>query len=117
VTEDSHPIYKPGDVVYGSDPYKGADAARPWLIIANHEEKPFHGEQYIGLSLTTRTWMEDLIEIEETDWIYGGTPDDSRLVPWAVQSLDSADIDFWQGRLDEVLVERAIRSLVAYLQS
>lgn len=52
---DEKPIYQRGDVVYGADPYKGDDAARPWLVLSNHEGRPFHGEQYITLSLTTKT--------------------------------------------------------------
>lgn len=114
---DDLPIYEPGDVVYGADPYKGDEAARPWLIISNHEGKPFHGEQYIALSLTTRTWMDGLVEINESAWIRGGTPDDSRIIPWAVQSIDRDDIDYWQGRLDGKLVAEVIESLVDYLRS
>ena len=65
MTGDEQPIYEPGDVVYGTDPYKGDEAGRPWLIVSNREGRPFHGEQYIAISLTTRTWMEGLIEIDE----------------------------------------------------
>jgi mRNA interferase MazF len=116
VTGAEPPIYEPGDVVYGDDPYKGDEAARPWLIISNHEGRPFHGEQYIALSLTTRTWMDDLIEIDPDEWIRGGTPADSRIVPWGVQSIASDDIDYWQGRLEERLVTEAIESLAAEIR-
>ena len=81
MTADGTPIYEPGDVVYGADPYKGADAARPWLLVSNHEGRPFHGEQYIALSLTSRSWMEGLVEIDDDAWLYGGTPAESRIVP------------------------------------
>lgn len=40
MTNDA-PIYEPGDVVYGADPYKGDEAARPWLVISNHEGARF----------------------------------------------------------------------------
>lgn len=116
MTTDESPRYQPGDVVYGADPYKGDEEARPWLILSNHEGQPFYGEQYIALSLTTRTWMEDLIEIDEDDWTYGGTPDDSRIIPWAIQSIDRGDIDYWQGRLVDELVNVAIDSFVGYLR-
>ena len=99
--EDETVIYEPGDVVYGDDPYKGDEAARPWLIVSNHEGRSFHGDQYIALSLTTKTWMDGLIVIDPDDWIHGGTPKRSRVVPWAVQSIDSDDINHWQGRVDE----------------
>jgi mRNA interferase MazF len=116
VTADESPIYQPGDVVYGDDPYKGTEAGRPWLVISNHEGKPFHGEQYIALSLTTRAWMEGLIEIEKQSWVRGGMPDDSRIIPWAVQSIDSDDIDYWQGSLTERVVTEAIDTLVEYIR-
>ena len=112
---DRHPIYVPGDVVYGDDPYKGSEAARPWLIISNHEGQPFHGEQYIALTLTTKTWMDGLIEIDADAWIHGGTPAESRVVPWAVQSISHADIDHWQGRVGDEIVTTAIDSLTDYL--
>jgi hypothetical protein len=39
------PIFERGDVVYGDDPFNGEEAARPWLLVSNHEGRPFHGEQ------------------------------------------------------------------------
>lgn len=117
MTAEETPIYEPGDVVYGDDPYKGDEAARPWLVISNHEGRPFHGDQYIAVSLTTRTWMDGLIEIGAEEWVRGGTPADSRIVPWGVQSIDSDDIAYWQGRVTSQLVSDVIESLVDYLQS
>jgi len=86
--------------------------ACPWLILSNHEGRPFHGEQYIALTLTTKSWLDDFIEIPEESWIRGGMPDDSRIVPWGVQSVSRNDIDFWQGRLDAELVDVAVTTLV-----
>ena len=105
-----------GNIVYGDDPFKGEEEARPWLILSNHEDRPFHGEQYIALTLTTKSWLDDLIEIPEESWIRGGMPDDSRIVPWGVQSVSRDDIDFWQGRLDAELVDTAVTALVDELQ-
>jgi len=110
------PIFERGDVVYGADPFKSEGDARPWLILSNHEGRPFHGEQYIALTLTSKSWLDGLIEIPETGWIRGGTPDDSRIVPWAVQSIAREDIDFWQGRLDGTIVEEAVAALVEEFQ-
>jgi mRNA-degrading endonuclease toxin of MazEF toxin-antitoxin module len=116
VTDEETPIFERGDVVYGDDPFKGEEDARPWLVLSNHEGRPFHGEQYVALTLTSRSWMNDLIEIPETSWVRGGTPDESRVVPWGVQSLDREDVDFWQGRLDSDVVEKAVAALVEELQ-
>jgi len=82
VTEDeTFPIFERGDVVYGADPFKSEGDARPWLIFSNHEGRPFHGEQYISVTLTTKSWMDGLIDISEESWLRGGTPDESRIVP------------------------------------
>lgn len=116
MNDDATPIYEPGDVVYGNDPYKGADASRPWLVISNHEDRPFHGDQYIALTLTTKFWMEGLLAIDTGEWVRGGTPDHSHIVPWGVQSLGRDDIDYWQGRVAEPLVGEAIEALVRYVR-
>jgi mRNA interferase MazF len=44
VTDGESLIFERGDVVYGADPFKGEEDARPWLILSNHEGHPFHGE-------------------------------------------------------------------------
>ncbi|MFB6121684.1 MAG: type II toxin-antitoxin system PemK/MazF family toxin [Halobacteriaceae archaeon] len=116
MTAEEAPIFERGDVVYGDDPFKGGESARPWLILSNHDGRPFHGEQYIALTLTTKSWMDGLIEVPETSWVRGGTPDESRIVPWGVQSIGREDIDFWQGRIEESLVDDAVSGLVAELR-
>ncbi|QHS16417.1 type II toxin-antitoxin system PemK/MazF family toxin [haloarchaeon 3A1-DGR] len=115
--ERAAPIFERGDVVYGDDPFKRDVDARPWLVCSNHEGRPFHGDQYIGLTLTSRSWLDGLIDIPEESWLRGGTPVESRIVPWGVQSIDHEDIDFWQGRLDGDLVDEAISGLVEELRS
>lgn len=111
MTEDDSTVFEPGDVVFGADPFNGATAARPWLIISNHDDRPFHGDQYIALTLTTKSWHDGLIDIDPADWIRGGTPDDSRIVPWGVQSIAHEDIDYWQGRLQQDRVAQAADAL------
>ena len=115
VTSRDVPVYEPGDVVFGADPYKGDEAARPWLIISNHDGRPFHGEQYIVLTLTTKSWLDGLIGIDADDWIHGGTPTDSRIVLWGVQSIHRTDIDYWQGRLVDAVTDDAVDRFIDYL--
>ena len=117
MTDEERPIFERGDVVYGDDPFKGEEDARPWLILANHEGRPFYGEQYIALTLTSKSWMDGLIDIPRENWLRGGVPNVSRIVPWGVQSIDHDDIDFWQGRLDGDLVDEAVVALVEELHS
>lgn len=114
--EETTPVFQRGDVVFGNDSFRNGKTSRPWLILTNHGDRPFHGEQYIALTLTTKSWMDDLIEIPETEWIRGGTPAESRIVPWGVQSIAHEDIDFWQGRLEGDLIDDAVDALVAELQ-
>ncbi len=113
---DPRPIFERGDVVYGNDPFKGKAAARPWLVLSNHDGRPFYGEQYIAVTLTTKSWMDGLIAIPEACWLRGGTPVESQIVPWGVQSIGHEDIDFWQGRLDSDLVDEVVTSLVGELR-
>lgn len=108
-------MYELGDVIYGADPFKGETTARPWLIISNHEGKPFYGEQYIVLTLTTRSWLDGLIEIPEKAWLRGGIPRPCRIVPGGVQSLAQSDIDHWQGRLSADLADHAREALIDHL--
>jgi len=116
VTDEERPIFERSDVVYGDDPSKSEEDARSWLILSNREGRPFHGDQYIALTLTSKSWIDGLIDIPGESWFRGGTPDESRIVPWGVQSIDHEEIDFWQGRLDSDLVDRAVAALVEELQ-
>lgn len=63
--DEATPIFERGDGVYGDNPFKGDEDARPWLILSNHERPPFHGEQYIALTSTSKSWMDEFIEIPE----------------------------------------------------
>jgi len=116
IDTEASPLFERGDVVYGDDPFKSDEDARPWLILSNHEGRPFHGEQYIAVTLTSRSWLNGLIDIPEEKWLRGGTPDESRIVPWGVQSINTEDIDFWQGRLAEDPVNQAVDELVEELE-
>ena len=60
--------------------------------------------------------MDGLIDIPGESWLHGGTPDESRIVPWGVQSIDHEDIDFWQGRLADGVVDSATTALVNELR-
>ncbi|NGM69102.1 type II toxin-antitoxin system PemK/MazF family toxin [Natronolimnobius sp. AArcel1] len=106
--------YNRGDVVIATDTFKENSGGRPFLIIST-EETPFHGEQYITLALTTRTWHEERIPIEESDWLDGGAPRSSSLTPWSVNSISSDEIDSKQGTLMEPIITTATEQLSAYI--
>lgn len=68
------------DVVVVTDPFKDETAGRPFPVI-NRSETPFHGEQYIALSLTTRTWHDERIPLSDDHWSDGGAPKSSSIMP------------------------------------
>ncbi|WP_255194205.1 type II toxin-antitoxin system PemK/MazF family toxin [Natronobeatus ordinarius] len=103
-----------GTIVYAADPFKDGDAGRPWVVV-NTSDMPFHGEQYVALTLTTKTWHDERIPIEDEDLIDGGLPEDSSILPWAVASLDPDDINRELGVLNEAVVDAAVATLAAYV--
>lgn len=103
-----------GTIVYGMDPFKDADSGRPWLII-NTPEMPFHGEQYIALSLSTRTWYDERLPLDADDLLEGGLPRESAVLPWAVASRSPSGIDRELGRTTEDVVNEAVATLGSYL--
>lgn len=105
-----------GDVVVAIDPFKEDETTgRPFLII-NRTETPFHGEQYIALSLTTRTWHNERIPLTDEQWSEGGAPESSSIMPWSVNSVKREWIDFRQGTLYEDIVDRAVTQLMDHIE-
>ncbi|MFC7156174.1 hypothetical protein ACFQPA_12045 [Halomarina halobia] len=85
--------FERGDVVWGVDPFKqdpitdpevspdgGGVAPRPWLIVST-EAVPFHPDQYLCLTLTTRTWHGASIPLSAESWAEGGAPEGSSIMP------------------------------------
>ena len=116
-----------GTVVWCLDPFKtgqGGDRSdstgesppgRP-VAIVNTPAHPFAGEQYIGFSLTTRTWYaEQLIEVTDDAWLDGGTAQRSYLIPWSLLSPKPDEIEFRIGRLDTEILSDVLRDLLPYL--
>jgi mRNA interferase MazF len=103
-----------GTLVYAADPFKDTDTGRPWVIIST-SGMPFQGEQYIALTLSTKTWYKERIPIDTDDVIEGGLPEDSSILPWAVLSLGPEEIDRELGALHEDIVDDAATTLSSYL--
>lgn len=106
--------YERGDVVIALDPFRDGSSGRPFLIVSSGET-PFHGEQYIALSLTTRTWYEERIPLAEEDWVDGGAPRSSSIMPWSVNSIDESLIESYQGELRVDVVDEATTRLSEYV--
>lgn len=105
-----------GDVVVAIDPFRDDETAcRPFVIIST-QTTPFQGQQFIGLSLTTRTWYEDRIPLVSGDWVAGGGPESSAVMPWSVNSVRDEWIDYRQGSLRRDVVEQAVGELIQYIR-
>lgn len=105
-----------GTTVYADDPFKAGDAGRPWVIV-NTTDMPFHGEQYVALTLSTKAWYDERLPIDDNDLVEGALPEESSILPWAVTSIDPGDIDRELGRLDDAVVDEAVATLIEYLGS
>jgi hypothetical protein len=106
--------YDRGDVVEAGDPFTDANTSRPFLVV-NTDAHPFHGDQYVAVTLTTKTWYDETIGLDDADFVEGGVPERSSIVPWGVASPGHEDITDWFGRIDEDVVDRAVEDLIGYL--
>lgn len=109
-----NPEYEPKDVVEATDPFKPGGVSRPFVVI-NTADHPFHGEQYIALTLTTKTWHDETIPLTEEDFVDGTVPKKSFVVPWSINSLQDTDIETYLGRLSTSPVVEAVRTSIDYL--
>jgi len=103
-----------GDVVAVNDPFDDYEI-RPFVVV-NTDDHPFHSEQYVALTLTTRTWYDGTLSLSEEDFVEGGIPEDSFVVPWGVASPGDGDIGERFGRMKPETVDDAVDELVTYLR-
>jgi mRNA-degrading endonuclease toxin of MazEF toxin-antitoxin module len=104
-----------GHVVLAPDPFKpDDDATRPW-VVANNEEHPFDKQQYVVMGLTTQTWCEERIPLDENDYRHRKAPRDSSIVPHAVGSLKPALMTNYVCRVRDEPLDRAVEALTRYL--
>ncbi|TMT80433.1 type II toxin-antitoxin system PemK/MazF family toxin [Haloterrigena sp. H1] len=141
--------FERGDVVWGVDPFKqdsdldsessrddGGVAPRPWLIIST-DSVPFHPEQYLCLTLTTRTWHDESTPLSAESWVEGGAPERSSIMPWSISAIqhrfldttgdlvarldsipdDDVPADGYQGQLTKEVTAEATQQVVNYLEA
>lgn len=106
--------YERGDVVEVSDPFDEGKASRPFVIV-NTTDHPFSGDQYIALGLTTRTWYDETIPISDGDFVDGGLPKESFIIPWGVSSPQQEDINTYLGRFPSEVVDTAVDAMLEYV--
>jgi mRNA-degrading endonuclease toxin of MazEF toxin-antitoxin module len=108
--------YERGDVVEAGDPFNEGKPTRPFLLVSD-ETHPFAGEQYIAVTLTTKTWYEETVSLDSDDFLDGDVPADSYVVPWGVVSPAHDDIRDWFGRVSPTVVDEVVDQLVTYLRT
>jgi len=117
VTESTPPFddLKRGHVVLAPDPFKPtADSTRPWVVV-NNERHPFDKQQYVVMGLTTRTWYDERIPIDEDDYRHRRAPRESSIVPHAVAALSPGLMTDYVCRIRDDPLDRAVDRLAVYL--
>lgn len=103
-----------GDVVRTTDPFKlGTDIQRPWLVLST-DRHPFASEQCIAVAVSTKQY-DDSIALPDESWVTGGVPEPSFVSPWAVHSPRLEDVDVWQGRVVDAVVDRVALAVTRYI--
>lgn len=77
---------------------------------------PFHGEQFIALTLTSKTWHDKRLPIDSAQIVSGKLPKESAILPWAIGSIDRSDIEDTLAVLHNDLVGAAVESVTTYLE-
>ena len=85
---------------------------RPWLVLST-DHHPFFPEQYISVAVSTKSYS-DSIALADTEWEVGGVPRESFASPWALHSPRIEDLETWQGRVSESLVDRVVEQVNEY---
>ena len=119
-----------------TDSLDGGVAPPPWIVIST-DAVPFHPEQYLCLTLTTRTWHEDAIPLSADDWVDGGAPAESAILPWSLSAIQHTFLDTtgelvarldsvpddelpetgYQGQLDAAVTDAATQHVIDYLDA
>lgn len=104
-----------GHVVLAPDPFKPEDdETRPWAVI-NNEKHPFDKQQYVAMGLTTQTWYDERIPLQDEDYRHRRAPRDSSIVPHAVASLAPGLMTDYVCRIRDGPLDQAIETLIEYL--
>jgi hypothetical protein len=97
------------------DPFKlDDDATRPWVVV-NNEQHPFDKQQYVVMGLTTQTWHDGRIPLDEDDYLHRTAPRDSSIVPHAVASLKPVLMTDYVCSVRAEPLDRAVETLTEYL--
>lgn len=104
-----------GHVVLAPDPFKPASGeTRPWVVV-NNERHPFDKRQYVVMGLTTRTWYDARVPLEEDDFRHRAAPRDSSILPHAIASVQPRLMTDYVCRIRDEPLDRAVDTLTTLL--
>jgi len=89
--------FQRADVVKHPAPFKQPPNHR-FFVILSDSSHPFHGEEYAVTALTS-TKRPEAIELDDSDWRFGGPAGDSYASPWYLFTIKHADSTNAQGSL------------------
>lgn len=99
--------FQRGDVVWHKAPFKN-DTKRPFVIVSD-SSRPFHGEEYTVVGLTTSPKSET-IQLESTDWLFGELERRSHASPWFAFTIKHSRIAAPQGSLTEEATDQIAKA-------
>ena len=86
----------------------------PFLVLSD-ETNPNHGEEYIGVPLST-TEQEHAVRITSTEWETGGLDEASFALTWRLQTIPHEAIERGIGDLSDEAVDEVARAVKSVLQ-
>jgi len=102
-----------GDIVWGIDPL--SEKGRP-LLILGAPRFPDHGVQLITVLLSTKSYHEASLTLQ--DDAYEGEPlgEQSHVLPWSLATLNSAaDVEFHMTSLDDERTDDVATEVIGYI--
>lgn len=105
--------FQRADVVKHPAPFKNPPNHRYFLVLSDASH-PFHGEEYAVVALTS-TQRPEAIEIEDSDWRFGGPTGDSYASPWYVFTIKHADISSAQGSVTDAKADTIAAAAASHL--
>jgi mRNA-degrading endonuclease toxin of MazEF toxin-antitoxin module len=84
-------------------------------VVVNNDDHPFDKQQYVALGLTTQTWYEARIPLEESDHRHRRAPRESSIVPHAVASPEPSLMTDYIRRVRDEPLDQAAKTLTGYL--
>ena len=102
-----------GDIVWGSDPL--SEKGRPLLILGT-PEFPNHGVQLITVLLSTKSYHDKSLTLQDDAYEVEPLGEQSHVLPWSLATLNSAaDVEFYMTSLDDERTDDVATEVIGYI--